>query len=69
MSILELAHLINGMTGNKAGIVYQPLPPDDPRVRQPDITRARKTLDWEPKMGLEEGLKLTISWFRQEMRR
>jgi len=69
MSILELSHLVNEMTGNKAGIVYQPLPPDDPRVRQPDITRARRTLGWEPKMGLEEGLKLTISWFREEMRR
>jgi len=69
MSILELSHLVNEMTGNKAGIVYQPLPHDDPRVRQPDITRARRTLGWEPKMGLEEGLKLTISWFREEMRR
>jgi len=69
MSILELAHLINEMTGNKAGMVYQSLPPDDPRVRQPDIARARKTLEWEPKVGLEEGLKITIAWFREEMRR
>ena len=69
MSILELAHLINEMTGNKAGMVYQPLPPDDPRVRRPDIARARRTLDWEPKIGLEEGLKITIAWFREQLER
>jgi dTDP-glucose 4,6-dehydratase len=68
MSILELAHLINEMTGNKAGVAFRPLPPDDPHVRRPDITRARRALDWELKIGLEEGLKLTISWFRKEMR-
>ncbi len=67
MSILELAHLINEMTGNKAGMVHQPLPPDDPHVRRPDIMRARKTLDWEPKIGLEEGLKITIAWFREQL--
>ncbi len=67
MSILELAHLINEMTGNKAGMVYQPLPPDDPHVRRPDITRARRTLGWEPKIGLEEGLEITIAWFREQL--
>jgi dTDP-glucose 4,6-dehydratase len=69
MSILELAYLINEMTGNKAGMVHQPLPPDDPLVRRPDITRARKTLDWEPKIGLEEGLKITIAWFRDQLKK
>lgn len=68
MSILELAHLINEMTDNKAGVVFRALPPDDPHVRRPDTTRARRALDWGPKIGLEEGLKLTISWFRKEMR-
>lgn len=67
MSILELAHLINEMTGNKAGMVYQTLPPDDPRVRRPDITRARETMGWEPKIGLEEGLEITIAWFREQL--
>lgn len=67
MSILELAHLINETTGNKAGMVYQPLPADDPHVRRPDITRARRTLGWEPKIGLEEGLEITIAWFREQL--
>ncbi len=67
MSILELARLVNEMTGSKAGMAYQPLPPDDPRVRRPDITRAKRTLGWEPKVGLEEGLKITIAWFREQL--
>jgi dTDP-glucose 4,6-dehydratase len=63
MSILNFAVLINRLVGNGAGIVYKPLPVDDPRVRQPDITRARQMLGWEPKVGLEEGLRQTIEWF------
>ncbi len=69
MSILGLAEVVNRLTGNKADVVFRPLPPDDPRVRRPDITRARRTLEWEAKIGLEEGLKLTISWFREEMKK
>ena len=64
MSILNFALLINRLVGNKAGIVHKPLPVDDPKVRQPDITRARQILGWEPKVGLEEGLRQTIEWFR-----
>lgn len=67
MSILALAEVVNRLTGNKAGVVFRPLPPDDPRVRRPDITRARETLGWEPKIGLEEGLKITIAWFREQL--
>ena len=52
------------MTGSKSQIVYKPLPTDDPKVRQPDITRARTLLDWEPKVPLEEGLVKTIEYFR-----
>jgi len=69
MSILGLAEVVNRLTGNKAGMVFHPLPPDDPHVRQPDITKARKTLDWEPKTGLEEGLKITIAWFRDQLKK
>ncbi len=64
MTILELAHLINGLTGNHAGVVYKPLPPDDPKVRQPDIRRAQRILDWQPEVSLQDGLEQTIEWFR-----
>jgi dTDP-glucose 4,6-dehydratase len=64
MTILELAHLINGLTGNHAGVVYKPLPPDDPKVRRPDIRRAHGILDWQPEVSLQDGLERTIEWFR-----
>jgi dTDP-glucose 4,6-dehydratase len=67
-TILEFAELINRLTGNKAGIVFRPLPPDDPRQRRPDITRARTILGWEPRVSLEEGLERTITWFKQRMK-
>jgi len=63
MTILEFANLVNEITGNSSGIAYQPLPEDDPKVRQPDISKARAVLDWEPEVPLEEGLRDTISWF------
>jgi dTDP-glucose 4,6-dehydratase len=69
MRLLDFALLINELVGNKAGIVYKPLPADDPRRRRPDITRARQILGWEPKVGLEEGLRQTIEWFRQALKR
>ncbi|MGQ9626500.1 MAG: UDP-glucuronic acid decarboxylase family protein [Anaerolineae bacterium] len=68
MSILELARLVNDLTGNKAGIIHKPLPVNDPKVRRPDITKAREILGWEPKVGLEEGLEKTISWFKSRLR-
>jgi dTDP-glucose 4,6-dehydratase len=67
MSIEEMARLIIRMTGSKSQIVFQPLPVDDPQVRQPDITKARTLLGWEPKVTLEEGLTSTIEYFRTKM--
>jgi dTDP-glucose 4,6-dehydratase len=64
MTLLELAKRILRLTGNASPIVFQPLPQDDPRVRQPDITRARTLLGWEPRVDVEEGLAKTIEWFR-----
>lgn len=65
MSILDLASLVIELTGSKSKIVHRPLPKDDPRIRQPDISRAKSILDWEPKIDLREGLRMTINWFRR----
>ncbi|ODS53194.1 MAG: NAD-dependent dehydratase [Acidobacteria bacterium SCN 69-37] len=67
MSIEAMAHLIIRMTGSSSRVVYKALPTDDPKVRQPDITRARTLLGWEPTVPLEEGLTSTIAYFRQKM--
>jgi dTDP-glucose 4,6-dehydratase len=68
MAILDFAHLVNRLTGNKAGIVYEDYRiPDDPQVRQPDISKARRVLNWEPKVDLKEGLQKTIEWFRERV--
>jgi dTDP-glucose 4,6-dehydratase len=67
MTIEEIASTIVRMTGATSKIVYQPLPTDDPKVRQPDITRARTLLGWEPKVSLEEGLTKTIEYFRKKV--
>ena len=66
-TIEEIARTIIRMTGSKSRIVYRPLPTDDPKVRQPDITRARTLLDWTPKVQLEEGLVHTIEYFRSRI--
>jgi UDP-glucuronate decarboxylase len=63
-TIKELAEQVIELTGSPSKIVYRDLPADDPMQRQPDITLARKHLDWEPKVPLSEGLKKTIEWFR-----
>ncbi len=55
------------MTGSKSTVVYKPLPTDDPKVRRPDITRARTLLGWEPKVPLREGLTQTIEYFRTKV--
>jgi dTDP-glucose 4,6-dehydratase len=68
MTIKEIAETIIRMTGSKSRIVYGPLPTDDPKIRQPDITRARTLLKWEPKVALEEGLVKTIEYFRTKVR-
>ena len=67
MTIEEIARTIIRMTGAKSQIVYKPLPTDDPKVRQPDITKARTLLKWEPKVPLEEGLVKTIDYFRTKV--
>src|SRR5687767_2653073 len=62
-----MARTIPKMTGSTSRIVYQPLPEDDPKVRKPDITRAKQILGWEPKVDLEEGLTKTIDYFRKKL--
>ena len=64
-TMLELAEKIIHLTGSRSKLVFQPLPQDDPRQRQPDITLARQTLEWEPQVSLEDGLKETIAYFRK----
>jgi dTDP-glucose 4,6-dehydratase len=66
MTILEFANKILEITGTKSPIITKPLPVDDPKVRQPDITRARKLLGWEPKVDFESGIRETITYFRQK---
>jgi dTDP-glucose 4,6-dehydratase len=65
MSILEFAKAIISITGSASKIVFQGLPPDDPKVRQPDISLARKLLDWEPKVTFEEGIRKTLAHFQE----
>jgi dTDP-glucose 4,6-dehydratase len=67
MTIEEIARTIIRLTGSASRIVYRPLPEDDPKVRQPDITRARTLLGWEPRIGLEEGLLKTLEYFRTKV--
>jgi dTDP-glucose 4,6-dehydratase len=67
MTIAEIAHVIIEMTGSKSKVVHKPLPIDDPKVRQPDITRARTLLGWEPRVPLREGLTKTIAYFRTKV--
>lgn len=69
-TILQFAEVINELTGNTAGIVRRDMrTQDDPQVRQPDITRARTVLGWEPRVDVYEGLNRTIPWFRQELQK
>ena len=69
MTVLEFAKKIIEITGSKSAIVYKPLPQDDPQVRQPDITKAKRVLGWEPKVGLEQGLARTIDYFRGKLQK
>jgi dTDP-glucose 4,6-dehydratase len=64
ITILELANRVRSLVGNKVEFAFKPLPQDDPKVRCPDISRAKKLLRWEPKVGLEDGLRRTIEFFR-----
>ena len=69
MTIQQFAENIIHITGTTSGIEYKPLPVDDPKVRQPDITRAKSILGWEPKVEFEEGITRTIEYFRQWLAR
>ncbi|HYV50172.1 MAG TPA: UDP-glucuronic acid decarboxylase family protein [Myxococcaceae bacterium] len=67
MTILQFAEAVRAAAGGGGKIVLQPLPQGDPKQRKPDITRARKLLEWEPKVPLAEGLRETIAWFRANL--
>ena len=64
-TILELAETVLSLTGSKSKLVFKELPQDDPQQRKPDIALAKKALDWEPKVSLQDGLKETVKYFRQ----
>lgn len=68
MTILELAEKIKDLTDSDSAIDFKPLPEDDPKVRQPDISLAQKLLEWEPTVALDDGLSETISYFREKLR-
>ena len=63
-TIKQLAEMVIDLTGSSSKIVYEPLPSDDPTQRRPVIELAKKELDWEPKIGILEGLKKTINYFK-----
>jgi dTDP-glucose 4,6-dehydratase len=67
LTIKQIAETIIAMTGSSSRLVYKPLPEDDPKVRRPDITRAKTLLGWEPKVSLEDGLTKTIEYFRKKV--
>ena len=64
MTVLEFAKKILAITGSKSPIEFKTLPVDDPKVRQPDITLAKKLLGWEPKVSFDEGIRKTVEYFR-----
>jgi dTDP-glucose 4,6-dehydratase len=68
MTIKQFADEIIRITGTKSAIEYKPLPIDDPRVRQPDIARAKKVLGWEPRVDFDEGIKTTIEYFSESLK-
>jgi dTDP-glucose 4,6-dehydratase len=67
LTIRQLAERVVAVAGSPSRIVERPLPVDDPKVRQPDITRARTLLGWEPKVSLEAGLPRTLAYFRSKL--
>jgi len=66
MTVNEFANLILKLTKSKSKVIHEPLPVDDPKIRQPDITRAKELLNWSPKVSLDEGLQKTIDYFRKK---
>ena len=69
MTIKHFAERINAITGNQAGIIFTQRPVDDPSRRNPDITKARRMLGWEPQVSLDAGLEETIAYFSERMQR
>jgi len=69
MSMLEFAKWVRDAVQSECPIVFKPLPQDDPRVRRPDISRAREVLGWEPRMSFDEGMRRTIAWFKERIER
>lgn len=69
LKIIEFAHKVLEYTGSTSDIIFKPLPVDDPKVRQPDITKARRVLSWEPKVSLNDGMRETIAYFRTLLKR
>ena len=67
MTMLQFAEEIIRVTGSKSKIIFKPLPQDDPKQRQPDISKAKKILKWEPRVALAEGLVKTIDYFRKKV--
>ncbi len=67
MTILQFAHYIRDKVGTNVGIQYRPLPSDDPKIRRPDIAKAKRVLGWEPKVPLEQGIEETVVYFRQRI--
>lgn len=68
MTVLDFAKRILQLTGSSSPIVFEPLPQDDPQVRQPDIVKARELLGWEPQVPVDKGLRKTIEYFRARLR-
>jgi len=68
LTILEFAKAVQRLVGTSVPIAQKPLPEDDPKVRRPDITRAKELLGWEPKVSFDEGMRRSIAWFRERVR-
>jgi dTDP-glucose 4,6-dehydratase len=69
LTMLEFAEWVQKAVGARSEIVYKPLPQDDPRLRRPDISRAREVLGWEPRTPFDEGMRRTIAWFKERIAR
>jgi dTDP-glucose 4,6-dehydratase len=67
LTVLQFAEAVQRLVGSACPIEHRPLPEDDPRVRRPDITRAKELLGWEPRVAFDEGMRRTIAWFRAQL--